>query len=339
MADASTKEAPTNTTPRSCVDVNCDCHTMWSLAQQFSSTRLCMQTGEHKGRLVRDYAVRARRIAATYARFYLETEEGGDLKKRGRYYWMALGAFASKTVACTFEAWQVKGLSIVTETVWQGLGKGNFWLFCDISGWHWYHNVHYASFQRCLHQRDAKKYVKDVRVQITKLPWNESALPIINYFSPSSSIKNGFANIRKFENSADDKTRRKAQFDHLIDIANHEQGVILQPLIYNDPAFASWVKTQRARYAAWASPALELVFTHQCSNRHLEVKSVAPTTTELENLLSRMEWITDAAKKFHNLMQVKSDFMHSALTIMASWVDLPDSSEASHGDRRSMHDF
>lgn len=34
MADACNKEAMTNTTPKSCVDVNCDCNTMWSLAQQ-----------------------------------------------------------------------------------------------------------------------------------------------------------------------------------------------------------------------------------------------------------------------------------------------------------------
>lgn len=38
------------------------------------------------------YAARARRIAATYARFYLETEGGGDTDKLGCYCWMALGA-------------------------------------------------------------------------------------------------------------------------------------------------------------------------------------------------------------------------------------------------------
>jgi hypothetical protein len=126
MADASKKEAMTNTTSKSCVEVNCDCNTMWSLAQQFSYKRLCVQTGDHEGELVKDYAVRARRIAATYARFYLELEDGGDPTKLGRYYWMALGAFASKTVACTFDAWQVKAMSIGIKTVWEGLGKGNF---------------------------------------------------------------------------------------------------------------------------------------------------------------------------------------------------------------------
>jgi hypothetical protein len=83
MAEAGKKTAMTNTTPKSCAEVTCDCNTMWSLAQQFSSTRLCMETGNDKGTLVRDYAVRARRIAATYARFYLEKEDGGDEKKWG----------------------------------------------------------------------------------------------------------------------------------------------------------------------------------------------------------------------------------------------------------------
>ena len=80
------KEATTNETPKSTVDVPCDCHGIWSLAQQFSTKRLCVLTGKREGTVVRDYAVRARRIAATYARFYLEIEVGGDKSKIGRYY-------------------------------------------------------------------------------------------------------------------------------------------------------------------------------------------------------------------------------------------------------------
>jgi hypothetical protein len=326
MADAGKRTAMTNTTSKSCAEVTCDCNTMWSMAQQFSSTRLCTQTGEDKGRLVRDYAVRARRIAGTYARFYLETEEGGDKEKLGRYYWMALGAFASKTVACTFEAWQVEAMSLVTRTVWEGLGKGNFWLFCDISGWHWYRNMHPTSFEKCLHQRNATNYVSEVKNQIKKLPWNETALPTIRHFAPSPEIISAFKNVRLFETKTTLKEKQSAQLAHLLDIANHEQGVILQPLIYDDPAFARWAKTQRASYVAWASPTLELVFTHQCTNKHLEVKSVAPANTKLEDLLSRMEWIQIAAQKFHGLMITKNAFMHSALSNMAAWYDMPDPS-------------
>ena len=52
MSDPTTVEVMTNTTPNSCVDVHCDCNTMWSLAQQFSTKRLCIETGQHKGQLV-----------------------------------------------------------------------------------------------------------------------------------------------------------------------------------------------------------------------------------------------------------------------------------------------
>jgi hypothetical protein len=324
MADASTKEATTNTTPKSRVDVNCDCNTMWSLAQQFSTVRLCVETGENKGKLLKDYTVRARRIAATYARFYLELEEGGDPKKLGRYYWMALGAFASKTVACTFEAWQVKAMSVGISTVWEGLGKGNFWLFCDISGWHWYHSNHPNSFEMCLSARNANNFVKAVKTQVAMLPWQRTVLPVISYFAPSKEIRAGFAKVKEFEGATDSLTKRSIQMDHLLEMAKHEQRVILQPLIYDDPKFAAWVQQQRAWYAHWASPELELVFTDQCSNKRLEVKSVAPKTMELENFIMRMDWINRAATQFHGLMKDKKSFMHSALSNIAGWVDLSD---------------
>lgn len=324
MADASKKEAMTNTTPKSCVDVNCDCNTMWSLAQQFSTKRLCVETGEHEGELVGDYAVRARRIAGTYARFYLELEEGGDETKRGRYYWMALGAFASKTVACAIDSLQIRIMTPIADTVHEGLGKGNFWLFCDISGWHWYHNNYPSSFSRCIQKRNANNYTRAVKRQMECFPWKKKALPTIKYFAVSAAIKEGFELVTQIEMSTDKKEKQNLQFQHLLAIANHEQGVILQPLIYHDEAFATWVKRQRAWFAHWASPALELVFTHECSAKSLLVKSVAPNDMELERLVSRMEWINTAAHQFHQLMKTKRDFMHSALGIMAGWAMLPD---------------
>ena len=33
--------------------------------------------------------------------------------------------------------------------------------------------------------------------------------------------------------------------DNLLAIADHEQGIILQPLIYEDPDFVRWLKVQR----------------------------------------------------------------------------------------------
>lgn len=331
MADASTKEATTNTTPKSYVDVTCDCNTMWSLAQQFSTKRLSVETGEHSGELIRDYGVRARRIAATYARFYLELD-GGDSKKKGRYYWMALGAFASKTVACTFEVLQVKMMTLFTRTVWEGLGKGNFWLFCDISGWHWYHCNHPTSFDQCVRKRNASRYADPIRQDMEFLPWKKQALSTIGNFSACDQIVRGFELVKEIENSVTSQQRQSKQFDHLMAIAEHEQGVILQPLIYDDPAFAYWVQQQRATYAHWASPALELVFAHTCTTERLQLKSVAPEATALENYASRMTWIAKAANKFHVLMIKQSAFMESELLTIASWVDLLDVQAMQHSN-------
>lgn len=106
--------------------------------------------------------------------------------------------------------------------------------------------------------------------------------------------------------------------EHLLAIADHEQGVILQPLMYDDPKFAVWVQRQRG-WLSWFSPILQLVFTHACETDNPNLKSVAPEKTILENLKSRMYWITKAAERFHGLMQDQTELMENELKIMASW--------------------
>jgi hypothetical protein len=294
---------------------------MWSLAQQFSTVRLCVQSGEHKGKLVRSYEVRARRIAATYARLYLETKEGGNPALKGRYYWMALGAFASKTVACTFATKRVLFMLKFIGTVWEGLGKGTVWLFCDISGWHWYRNMYPKSFNQCLKARNTQNYVKEVKAQLDQLPWKNEALPLIKYLKVSKEIIEGFKKVDDYE-KAPTVQRADIQLDHLIAIAKHEQGVILQPLIYEDDWFARWIGIQRG--LSWITPTVELIFTHACTETKAHLTSVAPDGTRLENLERRMSWILDAAGQFHGLMQDYATFMHSEIATMAGWVDMHD---------------
>ncbi|MCD2518414.1 hypothetical protein LQ564_19110 [Massilia sp. G4R7] len=324
MSDPTNVSAQTNTTSSSRVTIDCNCNTMWSLAHQFSTIRLCTQTGERRGKLVRDYAVRARRISASYARFYLEIEDGGSPEKKGRYYWMALGAFASKTVACTFDAWQVKRMTHVDSTVWEGLGKGNFWLFFDISGWHWYRNMYPSSFTQCLKSRNTDQLVGKIKSQLSYLPWSKEALPIINNLRVSNEIIAGFEEVTKYEQAAPPR-RADIQFKHLLAIANHEQGIILQPLIYKNESFAARIRFQRNLLVNWATPPIELVFHHSCSIEDGTLKSVAPDGTELENLEMRMAWIVSAAGMFHTLMQRKNSYMENELRTMAGWVDMPDS--------------
>jgi len=70
----------TNQTPKSCHSEKCTCNTFWSLLQQTSYIKLSNKTGNNQYRLEVWYEQRARRIAAIYARIYLEMEKelGGN---------------------------------------------------------------------------------------------------------------------------------------------------------------------------------------------------------------------------------------------------------------------
>jgi len=331
--------ATTNTQDASACKLDAGCDTMWSLAQQFAYMRLSeapnvlerqvLKPGSRllPGRSIfKDYAQRARTISATYARFYLEIEDYGNPKKKGRYYWMALGAFASKTVACTLDMIRVDAgkYAPTVHSDWDfgyvrdGLGKGNFWLFQDIAPTHWYHNYSQGTFEQCLDTRGENGCHKAVNNNLERLPWADTALPTLKYLPISGFVKTAFAKIKDIENAEQPRDRAKEQLAHLLEVANHEQGVILQPLMYDDPRFAKWVQRQRG-WLSWASPDLELVFTHQCETDNPLLKSLAPKDTVLESYKSRMAWIVSAAKHFHRLMQTQPDQMEAELKTMASW--------------------
>ncbi len=318
---ATTATGITNTRTNSCVDVKLNCVEMWSLAQQFCYGRLITRTGQFKGQLLVFADVRAKRIAATYARFYLELEEGGNPELKGRYYWMALGAFASKTVACSMELARVQAL----PTVMSGLARGNFWLFMDIAAWHWYWNKSPGSFWMCETQRRADVCVPQVRNVMDRLPWAKESLPLINQMATNEKVHEGFALVADIEHlPARHEDRPSLQLAHLMRIAEHEQGKVLQPLIYDDPDFAFWVSLQRSKWVSWASPALQIAFVSGCDTDDPALKSVAPEETILENYKSRMRWIGRAADLFHKLMQENIEHMERELHSMANWVDLPD---------------
>lgn len=318
----------TNQNQNSCTTVDFNCDHMWSMAQQFAYARLCDKK-DNKIVLTAMYSSRARRIAATYARFYLETEVGGNPKLKGRYYWMALGAFASKTVACSLEDFRVSGssgFSVVSER----LGKGNFWLFMDVAGWHWYWSNYQSSFNTCQPLRNSKNCVTEVKAILDKLPWSADALSEIKHFKSNPNIEEGMRLVKKFEDTNDRTKRPFIQYDHLIAIANHEQGNVLQPLIYNNSTFKGWLIAQRNIPLKWISPTLKIVFAHTCKTDQSQLESIAPDDTILEDFNSRMKWITSVAGQFHNLMQGtyrNSDitYMDSELKTIAGWVGYKDS--------------
>lgn len=330
----------TNDTPSQYCPIEVDCDLLWSQAQEFSYLRLSDEQDNGDYELIGLYAARARRIAATYARFYLETEEGGDRDKRGRFYWMALGAFASKTVACLLDSWHLRTSyragwasrdTVDLRNIANGLAKGNLWLFSDIAPAHWFYNNHPDHFfdgMACLAQRDANNLHEPVKDTLNSLPWASESLGVIKHFAPSKELVKGFEYVQSYEQQVDPEMREIDQMDQLMAIADHEQGAILQPLIYDDQGFSKWAARQRAIPKVWGlrwlSPTYELVFSHECSIEDEELKSVAPDDMVVEDFDSRMKWINEAAETFNFLMRQESVYMHAEIGTIARWVDSPD---------------
>jgi hypothetical protein len=329
MTDKAT--GTTNTTPNTCVIWKLSDKEMWSLAQQFTYLQLVSMQDYQMGtlgipqpikkpHLLRDYNVRARRISATYARFYLETAQGGNPSKKGRYYWMALAAFAAKTVACSLELFRVKGVPKPLDQVEDRLGKGNLWLFYEITPWHWMHSNHPDCMQAYETTRSATNLVPELLKHTQAMPWSGDVLPKIGHWKTNKFITKAFELVREIEKlPKNDKDIPTLQLKHLTQVAQHEQGMVLQPLIYNDPNFVFWLKLQRNPLVQLVSPTLELVFAAGCETNNPELKSVAPDGIELENYKQRMDWINKAAKQFHGLMQNNKDYMEGQLQTMASW--------------------
>ena len=329
----------TNDTPGKVEKVVCDCDLLWSMAHQFTYLRLSDKVADNEYSLINLFSARAKRIAATYARFYLETEDGGDPDKLGRYYWMALGAFASKTVACLLDAWQLESMYLVgAKTVPRGLGQGNLWLYTDIAASHWLYNNHPENFKEgmmCETKRDANKLEEAVKNITFDMPWASESIGTINNFKPSSYIIKGFDLVKDIEAESSKQNRRNIQLDQLLVIADHEQLEVLQPLIYDNPDFAWWADFQRMKglkdlsplahkWVQKAAPTYQLTFTHACDIDDADLKSVAPDDLIIEDEQSRMDWIGEAADIFHGLMKTRNDYMTQELRTIASWVNSPD---------------
>jgi len=259
----------TNDMPDSYLKVTVKCDMKSSLAHQEAYTRLIEREGDEKNTLLDDYWARARRIAATYAKFCLEEEKGCHKELQGRFYWMGLGAFASKTVACMFDTYQLK-LTTLTHGAgkyglragYEGLAKGNFWLFQDIASWHFLYNNSvnlvqdenktkgYDAFVRCRDEKNADILCDIPKANLTKkFPWAKEALGKIGNLAVRKELAKGMQLSHDIEKMILSKKNpediQAIQFEHLLQIAIHEQKNILQPLIYEDEEFVRALKIMR----------------------------------------------------------------------------------------------
>ena len=390
MAENLKVTGTTNPEPNTCVDAHCDCNIIWSLAQQFAmrqlvtrwsvpgevldyrdcnthiSENLFPQNGPPT--FVNDPEVRARRIAATYARVFLENFHLGDPSKIGRFYWLGLGAFASKQVAATLNQWQVDWVLRCSE-LRAGLGRGNLWLFNDVLGWFYGYAAGADTFQKCANSRDSRHFVDQVAINFTRQHAHADSIDQVPYEIDGESgkkkaklgylkctqiVKDGFELVTAWEN-ARDGDKPAIAFSHLLAIAQHEQGEVLQGLIYDDPDFRKWLKDQRRALAVSDNtainqsissptvrsglsdgpdalvvttravvPGLHLVLTSDYKTKDIEYRSDAPDRLVLENYRKRMDWIQKAAEKYHGLMLTQEAFMLGELRTIEGWLDWPD---------------
>jgi len=264
-----------------------------------------------------DPIARNRRINAAYATLWLEDR---------RFQWAGLAAFASKQVGCgllnaaeligksnqqrrAYQQWERQRSAAdqfspfssprmpaadqatgeVAHKVYQMLAKGNTALFLEIWPLHmFYKNNGLARLKRCLPER--------------KLLRGSVAWPIgdrVEFGAQQPEAERGFEAIDA-GNIAESVKR----------LAYHEQINILQPAMYNDPAFATLM---RANQFAWAlnfptssAQEIQLVLANQCTVSGASVRREQFSNKPLANLADagqRMAFVMRAAERFDQLLR------------------------------------
>lgn len=275
MAGSLDWSGTTNNIENSCKSVNCDCTTIWEYYQQMAMTLLSNKKDNQNYRIEPGYEARARRIAAIYARIYLEmfpftsNQSVTAATYSGRFYWMGLGAFASKTVAAVFDHIVSKTGSNADALIKSissdhynldsfgvsgihTFAKGNLWLYMDISVWHFVWAKSSADFKICVGSRNTATY-KKVKSSLYNFPWS-SCLTTVNNLKATTEIHNAFENtLPTIEKIFAANALRQDKFSlaakdllyHLLQIANQEQINILQKIVWNDPIVRNGADVQR----------------------------------------------------------------------------------------------
>lgn len=323
----------TNTQTGSVHEVALACDKLWAMGQEAAIRRLSVEArsffwGSPKQELVSDFGARAGRIAATYARFYLEREEDGKAHLKGRFYWMGLAAFASKQVKCGLDFIPKEPyLTLATPPIAQpalrigktALGKGNFWLFQDIFVWHWFYSKYPEQFTECAPERNAKNCDSQVQSNIDSLPWADEALPLLNNLGQTAEIIEAFRLTALCESKIDIKSEREEfQYQSLLQIANHEQLKILQPLIYDSLPFKAVLKTQAIMEIMPFVPQRAAAFSMACDIEKPQLREQM-TEGNLYDSSDRMKFITRIAEKYHRLMIERRPYMEEVIGGIATW--------------------
>ncbi|WP_231385695.1 hypothetical protein [Thiomonas sp. FB-6] len=269
------------------------------------------------------YANRALRIAGAYARTYLEDFEQGNPKLVGRFYWAGLAAFASKQVAFTLKHRLVQ---LCAPFTLNALGKGNLWLYNDALPWHYAWALCPESVRKCAQQRHVTNLHPVVLENLYAQEWAMPAVMFVPCNFDEKTAKSGkpigylqWAPLMgkaidgwdKLAKETSTARRGDLALAHLQDMARHEQGEVLQGLIYDELPFRADLRAMRALDWGFGVSAKYLVFKFQLSFSaegyvdDPEWRSDAPPGIRVDDYKERMEWIDKAALKYHELMSGK----------------------------------
>lgn len=352
MSDSLDWRSKTNTNIGSCTAAQCNCIQFLQIYQQEAMKRVSNLVSANNYELEPGYEARARRIASVYAKIFLETEVSGTTSLLGRYYWMGLGAFASKTVAMVFSAFRSEAAYLTgmlnSDDALNAFAKGNLWLFMDISVWHYMWSAYPSTFERCKGQRNTQNFV-DLRASINNMPWS-SSLSKINYLRVTSEINSAFGLLPSIESKFKSKSTTNGKFKaakgellrHIQYVAVQEQKNILQKIAWEDASLQSNVKSQRGWFLSKLSINQTLALSSDYNVNTLKRRrrgtrrdgiggdakslpedpwSAPPKGTILENYDSRMVWINKVADKYHTLMLDTDgrEFLISELRVIATW--------------------
>ena len=293
---------------------------------------------EHYQRDGLRYATRARLIARAYACMFLEDFEHGNPALQGRFYWAGLAAFASKQVACMVENLIVHWLA--RDTL-RALGKGNLWLYNDAWPWHYAWALCPKSVEICAQERDARnlhptvlsnfsaqEWAKEV---IACVPWHideqtgEVGKPI-GQFRIAPLMAKAIEGWKRIEGESNPTKRRSLCMAHLWAMARHEQGEVLQGLVYSDDDlirdlergrfFRDRMRLDKLFYLF----KLQLSFSAEEYTDDDEFRSEAPRGIALEHYKERMDWIKNTAQQYDKLMfGDKRERMLAELRKLAEW--------------------
>jgi hypothetical protein len=185
------------------------------------------------------------------------------------------------------------------------LAKGNTALFLDIWPLHmFYKEFGLARFERCLSER------ANLRGSVA---W--AIADKVSFGRKSREVEDGFRAI--------DAGNIAAGVESL---AKHEQFNILQLSMYDDPYFASLMRTNQFAWAlnilSGSINEIQLVFANHCTvtgaNAQIERFSKQPLAN-LANAEERMEFVRRAANRFNELLRdpLQSQFVENSLFVIA----------------------